>query len=205
MRLPHTDFNQLNRLLDIEIDGATAISPRELFSMIFYSGDVRRARLGTRFEEYNRLIKLRGLTPDEIQSFFEMQFDLLVAQYNGVVFGNYESDGGFVIQDSDMFINTHLYKPFSLGIDPETNLLERNLEYAPFFLSYWQDQPMIGYVWERNYKQVYKVGYLEDNRWVDKRPKPTLEQNDGKGWYSDRLILFPMPPAYSVLNYPEGI
>jgi hypothetical protein len=192
MRLPHTDFNQLNRYLS-SINRTIAISPRELFSMIFHGGDG------------DEMINVRFEDDYEMHRFFKMQFDLLVAQYNGVVIGNYESDGGFVIEDSDMFINTHLYKPFSLGIDPETNMLERNLEYAPFFLSYWQDQPMIGYVWERNYKQVYKVGYLDDNRWVDKRPKPTLEQNDGKGWYSDRLILFPMPPAYLVLNYPEGI
>ncbi len=48
------------------------------------------------------------------------------------------------------------------------------------------------------------------------RPKPTLDQNKGMrgrfkedgvpgGWFSDRLILFPMLFNQPSLNHPEGI
>ena len=201
MRLPHTGVIQLYSYDDFDKNNI-AISPRELFSMIFYPREFDK---GLRYFKFLKEIDDIEWDYSQLQSFFEMRFDLLASKYNGVVFGDFEGpDGGFGFSDSDMFINTHLYKPFSLGIATSQSL-ERNLDYAPFFLCYWQDRPMIGYVWENNDKQVYNVGYLDDNRWFNKRPNDTLAQNDGQGWYSDRLILFPMYPAYSVLNYPEGI
>lgn len=98
--------------------------------------------------------------------------------------------------------------------------LKRNRIYAPFFLSEWEGDTLFGYVIfnpkTRRYSTV--LGNLTTNDWVmpPHRPKPTLDQNKGMrgrfkedgvpgGWFSDRLILFPMLFNQPSLNHPEGI
>ena len=119
-----------------------------------------------------------------------------------------------VFHDSNLYLNKHLYTnhessrlDYLVNYELSEEELERNLEYAPFFLTFWEGQPMIGYVWEENNKPVFAVGYLDENEWVYRPsiPRGILQQNEGKGWYSDRFILFPMRSNYGVLNYPEGI
>ena len=167
-------------------------TPRELFGDVFYPNE-------------NLQFPRRYLDED----FFETLFEDVATRYKGIYIHSdptligYERD-----YDSNRYLNKHLYRRRQSSVQGGHLVgLERNLEYAPFFLTFWEGRPMIGYVWEKDYKPVFTVGYLDDNQWYHRPsiPPSVLIQNDGRGWYSERFILFPMLAPYSVLNYPEGI
>ena len=121
----------------------------------------------------------------------------------------------FPTYDIDVYIDKQYV---SRGITHKYNL-KPNRIYAPFFLSEWDGDTLFGYVVfnPENMRYSTVLGNLTTNDWVmpPRRPKPVLEQNKGMmgsfkegvpgGWFSDRLILFPMLYTQPTLNHPEGI
>ena len=182
MQLPPASYD----FSSLYLPGTYPNTPRELFTDVFYS---------------NENPFPRSYLDDD---FYKTLFDDLADKYKGTYIN---PDPTLSIEDSvldlNLYINTHLYQNSKYRAQP----LERNSKYAPFFLTFWGGQPMIGYVWEKEGKPVFAVGYLDENKWVHRPSKfmSSSKQNDGKGWYSDRFILFPMRSNYGVLNYPEGI
>ncbi len=179
MQLPPASYD----FSALYLPGTYPNTPRDLFMDVFYPNENPFPR--------------RFLDED----FFKKLFGDLADKYKGTYIGRYENT--WEDFDSKLYINTHLYQNSKY----REQQLERNLEYAPFFLTFWEGQPMIGYVWEENGESVFTVGYLDENEWVQ-RPsllKRSSRQNDGRGWYSDQFILFPMRSNYGVLNYPKGI
>lgn len=178
MRLPPASYD----FSALYLPGTYPNTPRELFTDVFYSKENPFPR---------------SYLDDD---FYKTLFEDLVTRHKGIEIGDIGDDD---FPDSNLYLNKHLYRGHLVGSEE----LERNLEYAPFFLTFWDGQPMIGYVWEKDYKPVFTVGYLDENEWVHRPSSPMsgLQQNEGKGWYSDQFILFPMLAPYSVLNYPEGI
>ena len=181
MRLPPASYD----FSTLYLPGTYPNTPRELFTDVFYP---------------NENPFPRSYLDDD---FYKTLFEDLATRYKGIEIRDSRDSRDDGLPDSDLYLNKHLYRGHLVGAEE----LERNLEYAPFFLTFWEGQPMIGYVWEKDYKPVFAVGYLDENKWVYRPsiPQSGLKQNDGKGWYSDRFILFPMRSNYGVLNYPEGI
>ena len=182
MQLPPASYD----FSALYLPGTYPNTPRELFGDVFYPNENPFPR--TYLDE----------------DFFETLFEDVATRYKGIYIHSDPALIGYDRDyDSNRYLNKHLYRGHLVG----SEALERNLEYAPFFLTFWEGQPMIGYVWEKDYKPVFTVGYLDENTWVHRPSKPQsgLKQNDGRGWYSERFILFPMLAPYSVLNYPEGI
>ena len=184
MQLPPASYD----FSALYLPGTYPNTPRDLFMDVFYPNENPFPR--------------RFLDED----FFKTLFEDLATRYKGIEIRDSRDDMDrelIGITESNLYINTHLYRGRRVG----TKELERNLEYAPFFLTFWEGQPMIGYVWEKNGDSVFMVGYLDENEWVHRpsQPKRSSRQNDGRGWYSDQFILFPMRSNYGVLNYPRGI
>jgi len=176
------------------LPGTYPNTPRELFKDVFYPNENPFPR--------------RYLDDD----FYKTLFEDLATRYKGIEIRDSRDDMdreldefGDLKMDSNLYLNTHLYQGFF--VESLLFALERNLKYAPFFLTVWQGQPMIGYVWEKDGEPVFTVGYLDENEWIHRPSQPmwSARQNEGKGWYSDQFILFPMLSNYGVLNYPEGI
>ena len=178
MQLPPASYD----FSTLYLPGTYPNTPRELFKDVFYPNENPFPR--------------RYLDDD----FYKTLFEDLATRHKGIEIRDNRDDG---LPDSNLYINTHLYQNSKY----REQQLERRLEYAPFFLTFWEGQPMIGYVWERNGRSVFTVGYLDENEWVHRpsQPKRSSVMNDGQGWYSDRFILFPMRSNYGVLNYPKGI
>mgnify|MGYP005993186123 CR=1 FL=1 len=188
MQLPPASYD----FSTLYLPGTYPNTPRELFTDVFYP---------------NENPFPRSYLDDD---FYKTLFEDLADKYKGTYINpdptSSDDDGidsfMFGLNDSNLYINTHLYQNSKYREQP----LERNLEYAPFFLTFWEGQPMIGYVWEKDDKSVFTVGYLDENTWVHRPSRPMRSsQNDGRGWYSDQFLLFPMRSNYGVLNYPEGI
>tara|TARA_A100001391_G_scaffold192753_1_gene167268 strand:- start:79 stop:642 length:564 start_codon:yes stop_codon:yes gene_type:complete len=171
------------------LPGTYPNTPRELFKDVFYPN-----------ENPFPLSYLDGY-------FFATLFEDVATRYKGTYIDSDPTLSRTQQPFLKFYLNTHLYGVVDEVEAREAKGLERNLKYAPFFLAYWEGQPMIGYVWEEDNKPVFAVGYLDENEWVYRpsSPRGSLQQNEGKGWYSDQFILFPMRSNYSVLNYPEGI
>jgi len=167
------------------LPGTYPNTPRDLFMDVFYPNENPFPR--------------RFLDED----FFRKLLGDLAARYKGKYIGRSGNMWDDRDYDTNRYLNSHLYRGQLVGAKE----LERNLDYAPFFLTFWEGQPMIGYVWEKNGESVFTVGYLDENEWVHRpsQPKRSSRQNDGRGWYSDQFILFPMRSNYGVLNYPKGI
>ena len=184
MQLPPASYD----FSTLYLPGTYPNTPRELFKDVFYPNENPFPR--------------RYLDDD----FYKTLFEDLATRYKGTYINpdpTLSDDEISEWHDSNLYINTHLYKNSKY----REQKLERRLEYAPFFLTFWEGQPMIGYVWNKNGESVFMVGYLDENEWVHRpsQPKRSSVMNDGRGWYSDQFILFPMRSNYSVLNYPEGI
>lgn len=190
MRLPPASYD----FSALYLPGTYPNTPRELFMDVFYP---------------KGLVYSDGTGVFNID--YEILFEDLATQYKGIEIRDSRDDG---LPDSNLYLNKHLYTnhessrlDYLVNYELSEEKLERNLNYAPFFLTFWEGQPMIGYVWKENNKPVFAVGYLDENEWVYRPsiPRGILQQNEGKGWYSDRFILFPLRSNYGVLNYPKGI
>jgi hypothetical protein len=184
MKFPNESYN----LTTVDFSRMKGFSPREVFKKIFVSSG-RYSLLDYSLSEIET--KYQGISINEAylnRNLFE--------------FGEKYLNGYFIDEG-----------------------LERNRIYAPFFLSEWEGDTLFGYVVKRFYgendgltmKYSCILGNLTTNDWVmpPHRPKPVLEQNKGMmgrfkegvpgGWFSDRLILFPMLSTQPTLNHPEGI
>ena len=75
--------------------------------------------------------------------FSKHYFEDVATRYKGIYI-NHPTPHQFLSHyDSNRYLNKHLYRGHLVGSEG----LERNLEYAPFFLTFWEGRPMIGYVW----------------------------------------------------------
>tara|TARA_R110001592_G_scaffold32099_3_gene112541 strand:- start:6581 stop:7141 length:561 start_codon:yes stop_codon:yes gene_type:complete len=186
MKFPTASYN----LTMTDFSRLKGFSPREVFEKIFIS----TGRYYGGVMEYNEALgALR-----EIET-----------KYNGISINEAYLNRNLFEFDMSAFKNG---KVFADGI-------RRNRIYAPFFLSKWEGDMLFGYVFFdpkiKRYSTI--VGSVVSNNWVvpPHRPKPTLDQNQGMmgsfedgvpgGWFSDRLILFPMLVNQPSLNHPEGI
>ncbi len=154
--------------------------------------------------------RMKGFTPREV---FEKIF-ISTGRYSLLDYAVREIETKYQgISINEAYLNRNLFE------FEEDDEIKRNRIYAPFFLSVWEGDTLFGYVFfdpkTRRYSCI--LGNLTTNSWVfpPHRPKPVVEQNKGMmggfkegvpgGWFSDRLILFPMLSNQPTLNHPEGI
>lgn len=192
MKFPTTSYN----LTMTDFNGMKGFTPREVFEKIFISTG-RYSLLDYTVREIET--KYQGISINE-------------AYLNRNLF-EFTTLPKFPTYDIDV------YTDYGFGLKYKGLGIKRNRIYAPFFLSVWEGDTLFGYVFfdpkTRRYSCI--LGNLTTNSWIfpPHRPKPVVEQNKGMmggfkegvpgGWFSDRLILFPMLSNQPTLNHPEGI
>lgn len=172
--------------------------------------------------------RMKGFTPREV---FEKIF-ISTGRYSLLDYAVREIEAKYQgISINEAYLNRNLFEFTTLPKFPTYDIdiyidkqyvgrgIKRNRIYAPFFLSEWEGDNLFGYVVfnPENMRYSCILGNLTTNDWVmpPHRPKPILEQNKGMmggfeegvpgGWFSNRLILFPMLSNQPTLNHPEGI
>ena len=111
MRLPPASYD----FSTLYLPGTYPNTPRELFTDVFYP---------------NENPFPRSYLDDD---FYKTLFEDLATRYKGIEIRDSRDSRDDGLPDSDLYLNKHLYRGHLVGAEE----LERNLEYAPFFLTFW--------------------------------------------------------------------